>query len=75
MSDTKNESNRPSHGIYQVQGDKDKARWTRVGAAWMHKDGKGARLVFDAFPLTGRILLREFTEQENGADAAPGDQQ
>ena len=56
-------SKRPTHGIYQVQGEGEKARWNKVGAAWMHKDGKGANLKFDALPLSGRIVLREMTEK------------
>ena len=65
MSDT-NETNKPSHYIFQVLGDGDNAIWMRVGAAWSHGDGKGARLVFNSFPLTGRTVMRERTE----ADAA-----
>ncbi len=68
MTDT-NEDNRPTHTIYQVL-DGEKATWLRVGAAWMHKDNRGARLVFNSFPLTGRIVMRERTE----ADAQGGDQ-
>ena len=60
-----NESNRPTHVIWQVQGEGDKARWTRIGAAWMHKDQKGANLKFDALPLTGRVVIREKSEQND----------
>jgi len=62
-----NESNRPTHVIWQVQGEGDKARWTRIGAAWMHKDLKGANLKFDAMPLTGRVVIREKSEQKDRA--------
>lgn len=50
---------RPSHALYQVIGDDDKARWIRVGAAWPNRDGKGLNLVFDAYPVVGRTVLRE----------------
>jgi hypothetical protein len=60
-----NESNRPTHVIWQVQGEGDKARWTQIGAAWMHKDQKGANLKFDAMPLTGRVVIREKSEQKD----------
>lgn len=63
MSDT-NETNRPTHNIYQVLGDGENAIWIKVGAAWNHKDTRGARLVFNSFPLTGRIVMRERTEQD-----------
>ena len=65
MSNKSNDTNRPTHAIWQVNGEGDKARWTRVGAAWMHKDLKGANLKFDAIPLTGRTVVREITEQDN----------
>jgi hypothetical protein len=54
---------RPTHVLYQVQGD-DKARWTRIGAGWLNKDGKGINVVLDAVPLSGRIVLREVGEQD-----------
>jgi hypothetical protein len=57
----------PTHVIYQVIGDSDKAKWIRVGAAWANKDGKGLSLKFDAYPVTGRTVVREITEQENSA--------
>lgn len=57
---------RPTHDIWQVIGDNDDARWTRIGAAWPHKDGKGMNLKIEAIPLTGRIVIRERTEGEGG---------
>lgn len=65
-------SKRPTHGIYQVLGEGEKARWNKVGAAWLHKDTKGANLKFDAFPLTGRIVLREMTEQDATPEGETG---
>jgi hypothetical protein len=47
-----------------VQGEGEKARWNRVGAAWLHKDSKGANLSFDSFPLSGRVVVRELTEKD-----------
>jgi hypothetical protein len=79
MSEKSNETNRPTHAIWQVNGEGDKARWTRVGAAWLHKDGKGTNLKFDAFPMSGRVVIREVTEQDNAGDktetASQGGQQ
>lgn len=65
MSNKSDNTNRPTHAIWQVNGEGDKARWTRVGAAWMRKDLKGANMKFDSFPLSGRIVVREITEQDN----------
>lgn len=64
MSKQSSDSKRPTHGIYQVHGEGDKARWTKIGAAWLHKDTKGANMQFDALPLTGRVVMRELTEQD-----------
>jgi len=63
----------PTHVVWQVIGESDKAKWIRVGAGWANKDGKGISLVFDAYPMTGRIVVREVTENE-GTDA-PGGQE
>lgn len=62
MSNPTNNKNRPTHAIWQVQGEGEKSRWTRVGSAWMHKDLKGANLKFDSIPLSGRVVMREIAE-------------
>ena len=54
----------PSHIAYQVRDAKEKAYWTRIGAAWQHKDGKGFNIQVECVPLDGRITLREPSEQE-----------
>lgn len=64
MSEQK-ESKRPTHAIYVVHGEDTKARWIKIGAAWMHKDKKGANLFFDALPSAGgRVVLREPAEDQ-----------
>ncbi len=70
----KSENNRPTHTIYQVQGEGEQARWTKIGAAWVHKDNKGSNLKFDAFPLTGRVVIREATEQDSDEEKGGGQQ-
>lgn len=67
---TTTENNKPTHAIWQVIGEGDRARWNRIGAAWLHKDTKGANMKFDSFPLSGRIVLREIT---NDIAAAPSE--
>jgi hypothetical protein len=62
-----NQSKRPTHAIFQVIGEGKKGRWLRVGAGWANKDGKGLLLVFDAYPVVGRTIIREVTEKEDGA--------
>lgn len=58
---------KPTHRIYRVVGDGDAANWTELGAAWVHKDGKGFSLSCDAIPLTGRIVMRAITERAMAA--------
>ncbi len=70
MTDETKTPKRPSHIIWQVIGEQDKARWLRIGAAWANRDGKGLSLVFDSYPITGRTVVREMTnEEENGGRA------
>jgi hypothetical protein len=64
-----NDTKRPTHVIWQVVGDNDKARWIRVGAAWANRDGKGLTLKFDAYPVAGRTVVREFSEKQPGDNA------
>ena len=60
----KNESKRPTHALYVVEGEGDKTYWNKIGAAWMHKDQMGANLEFTSFPLTGRVVLRKMKDQD-----------
>ena len=56
-------TNQPALIAYHVPDtDKDKkARWTRIGAAWAHNDGKGFNVTLDLIPTTtGRIVLRDY---------------
>ncbi len=60
--------NQPTHTIYQViEREKDLKIWSRIGVAWMHKDGEGFNLAFDAFPLTGSVVVRKKLSEEKGA--------
>ena len=61
-------ANQPTYIAYQVregesEEDESKDYWTRIGAAWEHKDGKGFGLKLDLFPRDGRIVLRERGEK------------
>lgn len=63
---------RPSHKAYVVEdrgeGDDNDAFWTRIGSAWPHKDGKGINVVLSALPTNGRLVLREYTEDDAKVD-------
>ena len=49
---------RPTHRAYVVkdQGEDKQARWVEIGAAWLHKDGKGFRVKLDACPTNGEAI-------------------
>ncbi len=48
----------PAYIAYQVREGNEKGYFTRIGAAWANKDGKGFNIQLDAVPLDGRITLR-----------------
>jgi hypothetical protein len=55
-------SKAPTHYAYQVRDNEKKGYWTRIGAAWAHKDGNGFSLQLDCMPLDGKITLRTAPE-------------
>ena len=63
---TNENSKSPSHYAYQVREIKgQKSNWTRIGAAWAQKDGKGFSIQLDAVPLDGRITIRVPSEKKD----------
>jgi hypothetical protein len=48
----------PTHGVFVVEGEGESAFWTRIGAAWSHRDGLGFNLSIAAVPLSGRLVVR-----------------
>ena len=65
MTDTK-QSKAPSHIAYHVRDrEGGKGFWTRFGAAWQHRDGKGFNIQLDGFPLDGLITLRVASEKKD----------
>ena len=55
----------PTHIAYHVRESNDKGFWTRIGAAWQHKDGKGFSLQLDVVPLDGKVSLRVVNETKD----------
>ena len=60
---------KPTHIVYHVQQkgsastptEKSKGHWTKIGAAWLHKDGKGLDIILDLIPAgQPRLVLREW---------------
>jgi hypothetical protein len=72
-------ANSPTYIAYHVKdtnaGDNGEKRgvWTRVGAAWPNKDGKGFNVVLDVVPLDGRLILREPLERDNAGGMQPSE--
>jgi hypothetical protein len=68
---------KPSHIVYHVQEkgnntptEKSKGHWTKIGAAWLHKDGKGLDVILDLIPAAEpRLVLREWEERPQDAQA------
>jgi hypothetical protein len=59
-------SKAPSHIVYQVRERKgSKGFFTRIGAAWPHRDGRGFNLQLDAVPLDGKIVLFVASEKKD----------
>lgn len=58
---TATQNNSPAFMLWSVEGDGKDARWTRIGAAWLHQDGKGFNLRCNAIPLQGRLVARTYT--------------
>ena len=59
----RDQSRQPTHRAYSVikrEGQDD--FWLNLGLAFPHKDGKGLNIVLQAFPLDGKIVLREVSE-------------
>lgn len=72
----KETSKAPSFEAFQVKdGKSGEAYFTRVGAAFAHKDGQGHTVALDAIPVDGRIVLRspkdrlEQTNEPQGKEA------
>ncbi|MDR3568717.1 MAG: hypothetical protein P4L43_11885 [Syntrophobacteraceae bacterium] len=65
-----NTGQKPTHELFAVKDSAEgkKAFWTRIGAAWPHKDGKGLSPKFDFYPADGQsIQLRVLkTEGKKG---------
>ncbi len=63
----------PTHEIYHVRdisaqdGSRKPGFWTKVGAMWQHKDGKGFDIVFEIQVAEPRLVARVREEKtKNG---------
>jgi len=50
---------KPPYIAYSVREHEGKdSKWTEIGVASPHKDGKGFDILYEVVPLNGRITLR-----------------
>ena len=66
----KEQPRQPTHRAYSVirrEGQDD--YWLNIGLVFPHKDGGGFNLILQAFPLDGKIVVREIGE-DDAAEAA-----
>lgn len=60
----------PTHRAYSViKRDGQDEYWLNLGLVFPHKDGGGFNIILQAFPLDGKVVLREISDDE------PSDQQ
>lgn len=58
------ESKSPAFQAWHVTNKGDNSFWTKVGAAWPHRDGKGLSLILSVIPMNGQIVLRQPLPQQ-----------
>jgi len=72
MSNQQNTPRKPTHDVCHVKGEGQKAYWTKIGAAWLHEDGKGLNVSLDFVPTggDGRLVIRLRKEKSEQGEAA-----
>jgi hypothetical protein len=64
-AETGKTTKKPSHTAYSIrERDGKDSKWTEIGVAFPHKDGKGFDILFDVVPLSGRITIRVPSEKK-----------
>ena len=62
----------PTHRAYSViQREGQDDYWLNIGLVFPHKDNGGFNLILQAFPLDGKIVVREITDEAPEETAAP----
>ena len=66
------QSRQPTHRAYSVirrEGQDD--YWLNIGLVFPHKAGSGFNLILQAFPLDGKIVVREIGEEDAAEPVSP----
>ena len=68
-------SKRPTHDAWTVREiGPDKSFWDRVGVGWANADGKGINVELFAFPVNGKLTIRDRKDDDDpGRDPQEGD--
>jgi hypothetical protein len=58
MTNNTKTGQKPTHEVFAVKNgaEGEKAFWTKIGAAWPHKDGKGFSLKLAVYPADGQTI-------------------
>jgi hypothetical protein len=54
-------TNKPTHEAYVVNGEGEKARWTKIGVGFFKNEGM--TLLLDAAPMNARLVVRPVRTQ------------
>jgi len=54
----------PAFQGWHVANKGDNSFWTKVGAAWPHRDGKGISLQLSVIRMNGQVVLRELLPKQ-----------
>lgn len=55
-----------AHSVIRREGQDD--FWLNIGLVFPHKDDGGFNIMLQAFPLDGKIVLREITADDEASD-------
>ena len=66
-----NKDYQPEFNVYTVSGVGKNSYWTRIGAAFAHRDGKkGFNIVLSALPLNNKLVLIDYEEDQQRREDA-----
>jgi hypothetical protein len=65
MANQQPQKRKPTHDVLHVKGEGDNARWTKIGAAWMHENQGGLNVQLEFMPVgtDGRLVIKLRTEK------------
>lgn len=71
------ENKKPTHGVYSIRAYKScneqRSEWTKLGIAWVHRDGTGFNLKLTYLPLDGELTIYPFVARKGDDTQAPGE--